>query len=106
MKVTGVETIRTDQRSTVLWARVSTGDGLVGLGEAWFNAAMVEADIRDRIAPLLLGRDTRRIADINRLMTPYVGFCGTGDEMRAVSAIVLAPDISRRDGVTIRCSNA
>jgi L-alanine-DL-glutamate epimerase-like enolase superfamily enzyme len=73
-----------------LWVRVSTDDGIAGLGETWFGAATVEADIHDRIAPMLLGRDAQRIDDINRLLTPYVGFCGTGAEMRALSAIDVA----------------
>jgi L-alanine-DL-glutamate epimerase-like enolase superfamily enzyme len=63
---------------------------LAGLGETWFGAATVEADIHDRIAPLLLGQDARNIAHLKRLMTPYVGFCGTGAEMRALSAIDVA----------------
>lgn len=90
MKITSVETIRTGDRPSVLWVRVNTGDGLTGLGETWFGATAVEADIHDRIAPLLLGRDARQIGDLNRLVTPYVGFCGTGAEMRALSAIDVA----------------
>jgi galactonate dehydratase len=90
MKIRDIETIRTADRPSVLWVRISTDDGLVGLGETWFGAATVEADIHDRIAPLLLGQDARQIDDLNQLMTPYVGFCGTGAEMRALSAIDVA----------------
>jgi L-alanine-DL-glutamate epimerase-like enolase superfamily enzyme len=77
-------------RPSVLWVRVGTDDGPAGLGETWFGAATVEAEIHDRIAPLLLGRDARRIDQLKRMMTPYVGFCGTGAEMRALSAIDVA----------------
>ena len=90
MKITNIETMRTEDRPSVMWVRMRTDDGLIGLGETWFGAATVEADIHDRIAPMLLGQDARQIDDIKRLMTPYVGFCGTGAEMRALSAIDVA----------------
>jgi L-alanine-DL-glutamate epimerase-like enolase superfamily enzyme len=90
MKIRSIETIRTNDRPSVLWVRVSTDGGLTGLGETWFGAATVEADIHDRIAPLLLGQDVWLIDELKRLMTPYVGFCGTGAEMRALSAIDVA----------------
>jgi L-alanine-DL-glutamate epimerase-like enolase superfamily enzyme len=90
MKIRSIETIRTNDRPSVLWVRVSTDGGPAGLGETWFGAATVEADIHDRIAPLLLGQDVWLIDELKRLMTPYVGFCGTGAEMRALSAIDVA----------------
>ena len=90
MKIRRLETIRSADRPSVLWVRVSTDDGVAGLGETWFGAATVEADIHDRIAPLLLGQDARQIERLKRIMTPYVGFCGTGAEMRALSAIDVA----------------
>jgi galactonate dehydratase len=90
MKIRRIETIRTAARPSVLWVRVITDSGLTGLGETWFGAATVEADIHDRIAPLLLGQDAGRIEHLRHLMTPYVGFCGTGAEMRALSAIDVA----------------
>jgi galactonate dehydratase len=90
MKIRRIETIRSVDRPSVLWVQVSTDGGLTGLGETWFGAATVEADIHDRIAPMLLGQDVWLIDDLKRLMTPYVGFCGTGAEMRALSAIDVA----------------
>jgi L-alanine-DL-glutamate epimerase-like enolase superfamily enzyme len=90
MKIRHIETIRAADRPSVLWVRVTTESGLTGLGETWFGAAAVEADIHDRIAPLLLGHDARRIGPLKHAMTPYVGFCGTGAEMRALSAIDVA----------------
>ena len=90
MIIRRIETIRAAERPSVLWVRVSTDGGLIGLGETWFGAATVEADIHDRIAPLLLGQDARQIDRLKHTMTPYVGFCGTGAEMRDLSAIDVA----------------
>lgn len=90
MKITTIETIRTAARPSVLWVQVGTDEGLFGLGETWFGAEAVAADIHERIAPLILGKNSAEIADLTKLMTPYVGFCGTGVEMRALSAVEVA----------------
>ena len=67
-----------------------TDQGLTGLGETYFGAASTEADVHERIAPLVLGEDAGRIEHLNRRMRPYVGFAGTGAEMRALSAVDVA----------------
>ena len=90
MKITAVETLRLGEHANLLWVRVHTDQGLVGLGETWFGAAAVEADIHERIAALVLGEDPLRIEHLNRRMRPYAGFCGTGAEMRALSALDVA----------------
>lgn len=90
MKITKIETIRLRSRATVLWVRVHTDQGIVGLGESWFGCAAIEADIHERIAPALIGQDARRIEALNRQMRPYVGFMGTSAEVRATSAIDVA----------------
>jgi galactonate dehydratase len=90
MKITAVETLRLGEHANLLWVRVHTDEGLVGLGETWFGAAAVEADIHERIAALVLGEDPSRIEHLNRRMRPYAGFCGTGAEMRALSALDVA----------------
>ena len=90
MKVTKIETVRLDRHPNLIWVRVHTDKGLTGLGETWFGAGPVEADIHDRIAPLLLGEDPSRIEHFNRLLRSYAGFFGTGAEMRAASAVDVA----------------
>jgi len=90
MKITAVETLRPAGHPNLLWLRLHTASGLIGLGETWFGAGAVEADLHERVAPLLLGEDA---GDIGRLMArirPYVGFAGTGAEMRACSAVDVA----------------
>ncbi len=90
MKITRIETIRNAERPSVIWVRVASDENLVGLGETWFGAAAVEADIHERIAPLVLGADAADIGALTQSMTPYAGFCGTGAELRALSAVEVA----------------
>ncbi|WP_207471142.1 enolase C-terminal domain-like protein [Paracoccus fontiphilus] len=90
MKITGIETLRLKRHSNLLWVRVHTDEGIVGLGETWFGAAAAEADVLDRIAPAILGEDPLRIEWLNRRMRPYVGFLGTSAEIRALSAVDVA----------------
>ena len=90
MKITALESVRLSAHPNLLWVRVHTDEGLTGLGETYFGAASAEADLHERIAPLLLGEDASRIDYLNRRMQPYVGFAGTGAEIRALSAVDVA----------------
>jgi len=104
MKITAVETLRLAEHPNLLWILLHTDDGPTGLGETWFGAGAVEADIHDRIAPLVLGEEPARIEHLNRRMRPYVGFCGTGAEMRALSATDVALwDIAAKDAGKSLC---
>jgi galactonate dehydratase len=90
LRITAVESVRLGAHPNLMWVRVHTDEGLTGLGETYFGAASAEADLHERIAPLLLGEDASRIDHLNRRMRPYVGFAGTGAEMRALSAVDVA----------------
>lgn len=90
MKITSVETLRLARHGNLIWVRLHTDEGVTGLGESWFGTTAIEADVHDRIAPILLGADPSRIEELNRRMRPYAGFCGTGAEMRAMSACDVA----------------
>jgi galactonate dehydratase len=90
LKITALESLRLGAHPNLLWVRVHTDEGLTGLGETYFGAAAVEADLHERIAPLVLGEDASRIDYLNRRMRPYVGFAGTGAEIRALSAVDVA----------------
>ena len=90
MNIVAIETLRLDERPNLVWVRVHTDEGITGLGESWFGAAAVEADMHERIAPLLLGEDPAPIDALARKLRPYVGFFGTGAEMRACSAVDVA----------------
>ena len=91
MKITAIETLRTQEFANVLWVRIHTDAGLIGLGETFYGAAAVEAHIHDTLAGRLLGRDPLRIEAINRdLVNLPMAQASTGVEYRAASAIDIA----------------
>jgi L-alanine-DL-glutamate epimerase-like enolase superfamily enzyme len=91
MKITAVETLRTAEFANILWVRVHTDAGVVGLGETFYGAAAVEAHIHDTLAGRLLGRNPLRIEALNRDMLALpMAQASTGVETRAASAVDIA----------------
>jgi galactonate dehydratase len=90
MKITALETIRIAEFPNLLWLKVHTSEGIVGLGETFFFPATVEAYVHEAIAPKLLGRDPLQIDRISKDLVGYLGFRSTGVEMRAASAVDIA----------------
>ncbi|MBV9735073.1 MAG: mandelate racemase/muconate lactonizing enzyme family protein [Acidisphaera sp.] len=91
MRITALETIRLAPYDNILWVRLHTDAGLVGLGETFRGADAVEACLHAEVAPALLGADPSRIDAISRSLTaPYIGFRSSGAEMRAASAVDIA----------------
>ncbi|MEO6846496.1 MAG: mandelate racemase/muconate lactonizing enzyme family protein [Chthoniobacterales bacterium] len=91
MKITRVETIRSPDFPQLLWVRLHTTDGVVGLGETFYIPAAVEAVIHDFAAPLLLGQSAFERERHWQSLFSYANFFGfAGAEMRAISAIDLA----------------
>ncbi|MFT4172029.1 MAG: mandelate racemase/muconate lactonizing enzyme family protein [Rhodocyclaceae bacterium] len=91
MKITAIETLRTAEFANVLWVRVHTDAGIIGLGETFYGAGAVEAHIHDTLAGRLLGRDPLCIEAINRdLVNLPMAQSSTGAEYRAASAIDIA----------------
>ena len=75
----------------MLWVRVHTDAGIVGLGETFYGAGAVEAHIHDTLAARVLGRDARRIEWLHREMLNLpMAQSSTGVEYRAASAIDIA----------------
>ena len=98
MKITAVETIYLSRGVTVhagpiqwLWVQIHTDEGLTGLGETYPWPEAEASVVRRALAPVLLGRDPRRIdllwADMFRAIS-YSGWAGA--EMRAISAVDMA----------------
>ncbi len=56
MKTTAVETLRLGEFPNLIWVRVHTDEGVIGLGETFFGAEAVEAYIHESVAPYLLGQ--------------------------------------------------
>jgi len=90
VKVSALETLQLAEFPNVLWLRVHTDDGLVGLGETFFGASTVAAYVHETIAPYLLGKDPLQIDRHAKQLYGYVGFNSTGAEARGNSALDIA----------------
>lgn len=91
MKLTRIETIRSSDFPNLLWVRLHTDDGLIGLGETFYIPSAVEGVIHDFAAPLLLGQSAFDRERHWQALFSYANFFGhAGAEMRAISALDLA----------------
>ena len=91
MKITRLETIRSSEHPNLLWLRIHTDAGHVGLGETFYIPGAVESVIHDFAAPLLLGQSAFDRERLWQALFSYANFFGyAGAEMRAVSAIDIA----------------
>src|SRR5262245_17740568 len=91
MKITKLETLRTDEFANVLWVRVHTDAEIIGLGETFYGAGAVECHIHDTLAARLLGLSPLNIEALHREMLNLpMAQSSTGVEYRAASAIDIA----------------
>ena len=91
MKITKIETLRTEEFANVIWVRIHTDAGLIGLGETFYGAGAVEAHIHDILSGRLMGRDPLRIEAIHRDMVNLpMAQSSTGVEYRSASAVDIA----------------
>ena len=91
MRITEIETLRVAEFPNVLWVRVHTDAGIVGLGETFYGAEAVESHIHVTLASRLLGQDPLRIEALNKEMLSLpMAQASTGVEYRAASAIDIA----------------
>ncbi len=91
MKITALETLRTQEFSNVLWVRVHTDAGVIGLGETFYGAGAVEAHIHDTLSGRLLGKNPLHVEALNKEMLNLpMAQASTGVETRAASAIDIA----------------
>lgn len=91
MKITAIETLRVEEFANVLWVRVHTDAGVIGLGETFYGAGAVEAHIHETLAGRLLGRDPLHIEALNKDMVSLpMAQSSTGVEYRAASAVDIA----------------
>ena len=61
VKITSIETLRTEEFANVIWVRIHTDAGVIGLGETFCGAGTVEAHIHDTLAGRLLNRNPLHI---------------------------------------------
>lgn len=90
MKIVEVETVRVDSFPNLIFVRLHTDEGIHGLGETFYGAEAVETHLLSVAAPLLIGEDPLQLEHLTGRLSGYVGYAGTGVEMRARSAVDLA----------------
>jgi galactonate dehydratase len=90
MKITALETLRLGEFPNLVWVRLHTDEGLVGLGETFMGAAAVQAYLHEWAAPKLLGKNPLHIEARNKELTGYLGWRGSGVETRGNSALDIA----------------
>ena len=65
MQIATVEVLVSSPGRNFVTLRITTDDGLIGLGDATLNGRelAVAAYLKEHIVPLLIGRDAHRIED-------------------------------------------
>lgn len=91
MKITKLETVRLDSHARLIFVRVHTDEGIVGLGETFDTPEAVASLIHNQGAQYLLGKDPLEIDKHWRAMYDQARLVpGKGVEIRALSAIDMA----------------
>lgn len=91
MKITRIETIHIAEFANILFVRIHTDSGLLGLGETYYTPNSTRAFIHDVAFTMLLGQDPRDIErHWRRLYDSSFIYGNRGNEMRAISALEVA----------------
>jgi galactonate dehydratase len=90
VKITRIETIESATYPNLIWVRLHTDDGLIGLGETFFGPAPVAAYVHQTVAPYLLGQDPRAIEKHWRTLSGSMSHRAMGTEARGLSAVDIA----------------
>lgn len=89
--VEAIETVRWKAQPNLLWVRVHTSAGAVGLGETYYLPGAVDHVIHDLAADLLLGQPAGAISQHWSALFSCTNFFGfAGAEMRALLALDVA----------------
>lgn len=104
-KIAKIESVRSTIQPNVTHVVVTDTDGITGLGETFYGASSVEAHLHDVIVPTLMAeKPVATPAAVAGVVHGYVGYSGSGSEVRARSALDLALwDIAaKRAGLPLR----
>jgi galactonate dehydratase len=103
--ISRIETVRSKIQPNVTHVLVTDTDGVTGLGETFYGATSVEAHLHDVIVPTLLAEQPEATPQaVSAVVEGYVGYSGSGAEVRARSALDIALwDIAaKRQGLPLR----
>jgi galactonate dehydratase len=84
MRIIAIETLQQARYSNLVWVRIETDEGLVGLGETIRNPEAVTAYIHETCAPYLLGKDPRQVTHHAHQLLHKVGNHFNGFPTRSV----------------------
>jgi L-alanine-DL-glutamate epimerase-like enolase superfamily enzyme len=104
-KIAKIESYRSTIQPNVTHVVVTDTDGVTGLGETFYGASSVEAHLHDVIVPTLMAENPNATpAEVAPFVHGYVGYSGSGAEVRARSALDIALwDIAaKRAGLPLR----
>ena len=90
MKIVALETLRLREFANLLWVKLHTDEGIVGLGETFFGPGAVEAYLHEQAAPKLLGKDPMAVDALGAALQGYLGWRSAGVETRGNSAVDIA----------------
>lgn len=104
-EIVKIESVRSTIQPNVTHVVVTDSDGITGLGETFYGASSVEAHLHDVIVPTLSAERPMATPDaVSQVVQGYVGYSGSGAEVRARSALDIALwDIAaKRAGLPLR----
>ena len=91
MKITRIETIMAPEHPHLMWLRLHTDAGIIGIGETRPRPTSVRRIIHDILSGMLIGRDPTNIEELWNDMFRALNFHGwAGSEIRAISLIDMA----------------
>ena len=92
MRITGARVIVTSPGRNFVTLKIETDQGIYGLGDATLNGRekAVVAYLEDHVAPVLVGRDARRIEDIWQYLYRGAYWRRGPVTMRAIAAVDVA----------------
>lgn len=95
MEIIGVETIHVEEYGNLVWVRLHTDSGFIGLGETFRNPKATIAYVHETCAPSLLGKDGRNRTALGHHLrfsvgSRFNGFPTRSVELRGNSAVDIA----------------
>ncbi len=91
MKITAIESLQWEAYPRILFVRVYTDEGIVGIGETVEKVEGSKGALHGTLAPLLLGQDPGDVEGLWRFCFDNIMYHGySGAELRALSAVEIA----------------
>jgi L-alanine-DL-glutamate epimerase-like enolase superfamily enzyme len=89
--ISRIETLRNPEYPRIIWVRITSSDGLTGIGETSFEPATVETWVHEHAAPYLLGKDATTLDIHWQHLNPFGGHIrARSSDMSGVSAVDMA----------------